>query len=268
MEILLTNDDGPDSPLLELVAEDLRERGNLTVVVPKNEQSWTGKSMTRFRELRLERRDDHTHTVDGTPPDCVNVAVHHLYDARPDLVVSGINVGSNTGIGFAFSSGTVGACLEANIIGLPAVALSQILGGGLFFEWTDNKRFPEVELERLRVQTRNVLDAVFGRLFERPGFWKDPVTWNVNIPPETTEDWEVRDTYLSHTFYGSCFKKVGEVFRHDMDPPTVDTREHADEGVVRAGHVSVSRLDIRTFGRLQARDDRSVDHEGHEEHEG
>ena len=146
MEILLTNDDGPDSPLLGLVADDLRERGNLTVVVPKNEQSWTGKSMTRFRELRLERMGDGAYTVDGTPPDCVNVAVHHLYEARPDLVVSGINVGSNTGIGFAFSSGTVGACLEANIIGLPAVALSQILGGGLFFEWTDNKRFPESEL--------------------------------------------------------------------------------------------------------------------------
>ena len=250
MEILLTNDDGPDSPLLEFVAEDLRRRGNLTVVVPKNEQSWTGKSMTRFRELRLESSGDRTFTLDGTPPDCVNVAVHHLYDTRPDLVVSGINVGSNTGIGFAFSSGTVGACLEANIVGLPAVALSQILGGDLFFEWTDNKRFPGPELERLRGQTRGVLDSVFGRLFERPGFWEDTVTWNVNIPSEVAEDWEVRDTYLSHTFYGSCFKKTGDVYRHDMDPPTLDVSEKADEGVVRAGHVSMSRLDMRTFGQL------------------
>jgi 5'-nucleotidase len=180
----------------------------------------------------------------------VNVAVHHVYDTKPDLVVSGINVGSNTGIGFAFSSGTVGACLEANIIGLPAVAFSQILGGRLFFEWTDNKRFPNSELERLRIQTSGVLDAVFGRLFERPGFWEDPVTWNVNIPSQTAENWEVRDTYLSHTFYGSCFKKVGDTFRHDMDPPTVDTQERADEGVVRRGHVSMSRLDMRTFGQL------------------
>jgi 5'-nucleotidase len=120
--------------------------------------------------------------VDGTPADCINLGVYHVFQQKPDLVVSGINIGINTGLGFALSSGTIGACLEANIAGIPAVALSQELARETFAAWMTNRSLPELEVERLRSQTDMLLDRVFERLFARPDFLLQPVTWNVNFP--------------------------------------------------------------------------------------
>ena len=120
MNILLTNDDGPDSPLFTIAVEILSEMGNLEVVVPHAEQSWMGKAMTRYGDLRMEELSicgRQAHSFEGTPADCANFGIYHVCEKKPDLVVSGINVGSNVGLGFVFSSGTVGAGLEANLAG-------------------------------------------------------------------------------------------------------------------------------------------------------
>jgi 5'-nucleotidase len=103
----------------------LRTMGNLTIVVPEEEQSWTGQSISRFRYLYLDTvmlRDGQAYCVDGTPADCINLGIYHVLQQKPDLVGSGINIGINAGLGFALSSGTIGACLEANIAGIPAIA--------------------------------------------------------------------------------------------------------------------------------------------------
>ena len=252
MEILLTNDDSHDSPLFLFAIEKLRTLGNLTIVVPREEQSWTGKSMTRFGELTLEEISLHggrAYTLNGTPADCANLGIYHLYADKPDLVVSGINIGVNTGVAFAFSSGTIGACLEANIAGVPAVALSQRLGRETFVAWEKTRKMPEAEEKRLRTQSARLLDGVFQTLFDRGDFWDHPVTWNVNLPFQAAPDWKPVSTFLGHSFYGSCFKKNGGCFRHNMDLSVQDTREKADRTVIQQGHVSVTRLDIRSFGQ-------------------
>ncbi len=128
MKILITNDDSHRSPLLQFAISYFSRFGDVSIVVPLHEQSWTGKCVTRFdpvhaQEVELFGRK--AFTVSGRPADCVNVGVYNLLDQRPDLVVSGINAGFNMGIGFVLSSGTVGACLEANIADIPAIALSQ-----------------------------------------------------------------------------------------------------------------------------------------------
>ena len=251
MDLLLTNDDSRDSPLFPFTVEKLKGLGNVTVVAPKEEQSWTGKSMTRFRALSLEEVEDGVYCLDGTPADCVNLGLYHLYQDRPDLVVAGINMGSNSGLGFVLSSGTVGACFEANIAGIPAVALSQRIDREVFVHWLEERRVPEGELRRLCKQSGEVLDRVFETLFERKDFWDCAVTWNVNLPFRTDADWKLVPTFLGHTFYGSCFKQAGDRFQHGIDPPVQDTRDRADGAVVNQGHVSVTRLDIRTFGRLE-----------------
>ena len=253
MDILLTNDDSHDSPLFPFVIEKLRALGNLTIVAPKEEQSWTGKSMSRFGDLTLEAVPLHgcrAYSLDGTPADCANLGIHHLYENGPDLVVSGINLGVNTGVAFAFSSGTVGACVEANIAGIPAVALSQKLGPEVFAAWVRDRKLPEGEEERLRGQSREFLDRIFQMLFDREDFRDHPVTWNVNLPFRAAADWRLVPTFLGHSFYGSCFKKNGGRFRHDKDIGEQDTRERADGEVIKQGHVSITRLDIRAFGQL------------------
>lgn len=124
---LLTNDDGVDSPALLPFAKALSEVGPLKVVVPAQERSWVGKAITRFDEIRVERivrEGIEFFVADGYPADCTQLGVYSLFEAKPDMVLSGINIGLNQGLGFLLSSGTVGAAAEGWVAGLPAIAFS------------------------------------------------------------------------------------------------------------------------------------------------
>ena len=97
------------------------------VVVPAQERSWVGKAITRFDEVRVERtvrNGVEVFVADGYPADCVQLGVHSLFGEKPDMVLSGINIGLNQGLGFLLSSGTVGAAAEGWIAGLPSIAFS------------------------------------------------------------------------------------------------------------------------------------------------
>lgn len=252
MHILLTNDDSHVSPLLRFAIDLLKTLGDVTIVVPQEEQSWTGKSMSRFKPLSLQRtrlQEDVAYCVDGTPADCVNMGIYHVCEQRPDVVVSGINMGTNTGVGFFLASGTVGACLEANIAGVPAIALSQSLERSVFQSWIREQRLPEDALQRLRTQTSMLLEGVFAALLQRPDFLHQPVTWNVNLPYLAAADWRLVPTVLGHTMYGSCFQKDGEHFRHIGALPPPDPRRHADSTVIGDGQVSVTHIDIRQLAQ-------------------
>jgi 5'-nucleotidase len=255
MNILLTNDDSHASPLFHFLIDKLKTMGNLTIVVPKEEQSWTGKSLSRFRYLYLDAitlRDGQAYCVDGTPADCINLGIYHVVPQKPDLVVSGINIGINAGLGFALSSGTIGACLEANIAGIPAIALSQELTRSTFMAWMEDRSLPEAEIARLRAQTDMLLEGVFQQLFARQDFLTHPVTWNVNFPDHLAADWQLVPTSLGHTVYGSCFKQRGDRYQHELDGTLDDVRDHTDSRVVKQGHVSITCIDIRKLGQLDA----------------
>jgi 5'-nucleotidase len=121
--ILITNDDGVDSEGIHVLAAALRALGEVTVVAPLEEASAIGHALTLRRPLRVERRAEGVYTVDGTPTDCVNLAVTHVLEARPDLVVSGINKGWNVGDDVTYS-GTVSGALEGALLGMQAIAVS------------------------------------------------------------------------------------------------------------------------------------------------
>src|SRR5947207_5615949 len=121
--ILVTNDDGYRSEGIRALAEALRACGEVTIVAPVEEASAIGHALTLRHPLRLERIDAHICAVDGTPTDCVNIAVAQVFRALPDLVVSGINKGWNLGDDVTYS-GTVAGALEAALLGVPALAVS------------------------------------------------------------------------------------------------------------------------------------------------
>lgn len=128
MKILLCNDDGIHAPGIEALYNALNGIGDLHIVAPDTERSATGHAITIFDPIRtmpVEKNGRHFGTaVDGTPADCVKLAVSFLHkDEPPDLVVSGINFGSNTGISVLYS-GTVSAASEAAVLGIPAIAFS------------------------------------------------------------------------------------------------------------------------------------------------
>lgn len=122
-KILVTNDDGVRSEGIEALADALATLGEVTVVAPQTESSAIGHALTLGRPLRLEQLAPRVYFVDGTPTDCVNVAVAHLFHEKPDLVVSGINKGWNIGDDVTYS-GTVAGALEGILLGIPSIAVS------------------------------------------------------------------------------------------------------------------------------------------------
>jgi 5'-nucleotidase len=121
--ILVTNDDGVLSPGLVALARALSRLGEVTVVAPVREASAIGHALTLSQPLRFERLTDGVYSIDGTPTDCVNIAIAVILNGLPDLVASGINKGLNVGDDVTYS-GTVSGALEGALLGVPSIAIS------------------------------------------------------------------------------------------------------------------------------------------------
>src|SRR5258706_15533306 len=122
-DILVTNDDGVHSEGIKTLAAALGHLGNITIVAPMQEASAIGHALTLRRPLRIETIAPKTFGIDGTPTDCVNLAISHVIRRLPDLVVSGINKGWNLGDDVTYS-GTVAGAFEGALLGIPAIAVS------------------------------------------------------------------------------------------------------------------------------------------------
>jgi 5'/3'-nucleotidase len=126
VRILLSNDDGYQARGLRVLAEHLAGIAEITIVAPDRNRSGASNSLTLDSPLRVEQVDANVYYVNGTPTDCVHVAITGLLDDEPDMVISGINHGANLGDDVLYS-GTVAAAMEGRFLGLPAVAVSLVL---------------------------------------------------------------------------------------------------------------------------------------------
>ena len=133
MRILVSNDDGYFSPGITLLAEALKQVGEVTVVAPERDRSGASNSLTLDRPLTVRRAPNGYFSVNGTPTDCVHIAVTGLLDFVPDIIVSGINLGANMGDDTIYS-GTVAAAAEGYLLGIPSIALSLIEKAGKHFD--------------------------------------------------------------------------------------------------------------------------------------
>lgn len=123
MHILLSNDDGYQAPGLRTLAEALSVQHEISVVAPERDRSGASNSLTLERPLRAHRAENGFYYVNGTPTDCVHLAITGLLETEPDMVISGINAGANMGDDVLYS-GTVAAAMEGRFLGLPAIAVS------------------------------------------------------------------------------------------------------------------------------------------------
>ncbi|MFM7283638.1 MAG: 5'/3'-nucleotidase SurE [Betaproteobacteria bacterium] len=162
MRILVSNDDGYFSPGIAALAQAMRSFGEVTVVAPEADRSGASNSLTLDRPLYVRRSSQGFYYVNGTPTDCVHVAVTGFLDHRPDLVVSGINNSANLAEDTLYS-GTVAAAMEGYLLGLPAIAFSLA-----------SRSFEHLETAVA------VAQQVVGRLIDQP-FAKARLL-NVNIP--------------------------------------------------------------------------------------
>ena len=123
MKILVSNDDGYFAPGITLLAEALRQLGEVTVFAPERDRSGSSNSLTLDRPLTVRRAPNGFFSVNGTPTDCVHIAVTGVLEFATDIVVSGINLGANMGDDTIYS-GTVAAAAEGYLLGIPALAVS------------------------------------------------------------------------------------------------------------------------------------------------
>jgi len=166
MRILLSNDDGYFSPGIEALARALAEIADVTVVAPERDRSGASNSLTLDRPLSLKRVTNGFYYVNGTPTDCVHLAVTGMLDELPDMVVSGINLGANMGDDTIYS-GTVAAATEGFLLGVPAVAVSLCSKVGANFATA------------ARV-AREVVEMIVDK--EKESATREPLLLNVNVP--------------------------------------------------------------------------------------
>lgn len=169
MHILLSNDDGYFAPGIVSLAEVLAPLGKVTIVAPERDRSGSSNSLTLDRPLTVRRAQDQTYFVNGTPTDCVHLAVTGLLEQLPDIVISGINHGANMGDDTIYS-GTVAAATEGFLLGIPSIAISLVAEGGNHFSTAGRVAVELVERFRVRgfdqpvLLNVNVPDVEYGKL--------------------------------------------------------------------------------------------------------
>ncbi len=205
--ILITNDDGVDSPALVPLAEALSAISEVRVVVPDRERSWVGKAITRHDPVTVEetqRADLGVWAASGYPADCVQLGISGLFPEPPALVVSGINIGYNHGAGYIQSSGTVGAAVEALLGGIPAVALS---AGSHSRAWEEWKQWVYEVVAR---EMWRRLAAVSADIVERLLPHDSPASVvNVNLPDDADLSTPRRLTTVASVGYDRLFRSAG-----------------------------------------------------------
>ena len=163
MKILISNDDGIFAPGINILADTLRDLGEIYVVAPDRNRSGASNSLTLDRPLRVREIEDNFYSViGGTPTDCVHLAITGLLEIQPDMVVSGINAGANLGDDVLYS-GTVAAATEGRFLGLPAIAVSLVENNGDEKDYYKTAAFVTKHIiERIktdRLPTRTILNV-------------------------------------------------------------------------------------------------------------
>jgi len=229
MRILLSNDDGYFAPGLEQLAAALAPEATITVVAPERDRSGASNSLTLDRPLTVRRAPNGFLFVNGTPTDCVHLAVTGLLDQLPDMVISGINLGANMGDDTIYS-GTVAAATEGYLLGIPSIAISLASKAGRHFE----------------TAAQTVLELIARHRGRPAGAW----LLNVNVPDVPRA--EIKGTKVTRLGRRHKAEDVikttsprGEtVYWVGAAGPAADAGEGTDFDAVERGYASITPLQI------------------------
>ena len=240
MRILLSNDDGYFAPGLACLAEALSAIAEVTVVAPERDRSGASNSLTLDRPLHLHKAHNGFYYVNGTPTDCVHLAVTGMLDNLPDMVVSGINAGANMGDDTIYS-GTVAAATEGFLLGIPSLAIS--------LNSASSKNFPTA--------ARVAADMV--QRFKDNKF-HEPVLLNINVPDISYEELKGMEvTRLGRRHKAEAVVKSqtprGEtVYWVGAAGPAQDAGEGTDFFSIQHDRVSLTplQIDLTRYGQMNA----------------
>ena len=231
MNILISNDDGILARGLSLLGEAAGSLGQVTVVAPDREQSATSHSLTLHRPIRATRRPDGAYQVDGTPTDCVLLALDALMPVKPDFVFSGVNHGPNMGEDVLYS-GTVAAAMEGLAAGIPSVAIS----------------YGSFDLEHLESH-RAGLTRLLAGIVAIEAFPRDTLL-NVNLPPIPADQVKgVKVTHLGSRVFHEEVARMKDPWGKDIfwiggGHVTWSGGADSDFRAVKDGFISVTPLHV------------------------
>ena len=240
MRILLSNDDGYFAPGLAALAEALAPLADITVVAPERDRSGASNSLTLDRPLMLRQAPSAFYYVNGTPTDCVHLAVTGMLDHLPDMVISGINHGANMGDDTIYS-GTVAAATEGYLLGIPSIAVSLASHNAQYFD----------------TAARVVVDLV-RRIQGQPP--TEPMLLNVNVPDRAWTDVKgLNVTRLGKRHKAESVVKTTNprgqtVYWVGAAGPAQDAGEGTDFHAVANGFVSITplQMDLTRFSQMDS----------------
>jgi 5'-nucleotidase len=243
--ILLTNDDGYQSSGFYPLLDELSKTFKVTAVAPHVERSWIGKSVSSMEKITINRKKVSGHELfvcSGTPADCAQVGIYDLSEKKPDLVVSGINLGENTGHGRILSSGTIGAAMEASIDGVKSISSSMHLPQGI-----EKKTLFSPKSCAMFANAAAITARLVNKLIEFP-FGSHIDLISVNIPHDATIESPIEITKPHREPYGKLFHRDRDNKDHfiHLTPPTDHSiaKKGTDLHAIANGKVSITPISL------------------------
>lgn len=251
--VLVTNDDGIDAAFIHaLVAACENEGFQVFIAAPSGERSWIGRAFSRHREVTISAHPHLGHqawSIDGTPSDCVNIALSHLLPAKPDVVLSGMNIGFNATIPLCLSSGTLAGAIEGSAWGLPAVACSLDLEQSVFEKVHRTSAVcPPALRPHLEAGCQHA--ARFAKnLVGKP--LTSMQIHSLNYPSNVTTETKVEKSFPAIVRHGSLFKPSEMGYRFAWNDGEIVTRDkQTDLAVLERGLISHTIFDFGQAGRI------------------
>lgn len=243
--LLISNDDGVSSPFLPFFLRGLARVADFEVVVPEQEQSWIGRAYSRHKTLEIKTQplgEFSVHTINGTPSDCVNIALTHICK-NPDAVVSGINIGQNIGMPLLWSSGTFSAAAEGAMWRFPAFAFSMRLAREYYDACRLRYTMPESsELENsLTAASQTAAEFIRGRLC---GEHKAGVVYNVNFPAQYSLQTPLKECEPARAFGSGLYVESGGKFNFKYAMSAEDTPVLTDFKCLESGCACFSEISV------------------------
>jgi len=244
--VLISNDDGIESPFLKHLVEVLQDDFVTFVAAPKSEKSWISKAITRHQSVHVEPSTIFkckAWSIDGTPSDCINIALGHLLEKRPDIVLTGINISYNISLPLILSSGTLAGALEASCWGIRSIAFSQQIPRQEYdkIKQTKTPLLPELQ-KTLLLSTCHAKNFAHQMLDQAE---KQYCVHNINFPFPLAENTSIVKTYPDHIHLGSLFSKTTDNSYSFTFSNLENTKpgEQSDRACLAKGNISHSILD-------------------------
>jgi 5'-nucleotidase len=242
--VILVNDDGINSPGLQALVPLFSNDFQLTIVAPPAQQSWIGKASSYHKSMSYEERTVNgvqIFILEGTPADCAMAGIYHLCDEKPDLIISGINVGANIGDSYILSSGTVGGALEGSLAGILSIAVGVEFSHETIKQMEFSPTEKDVECFSFAARFTKRM-AKFLTENEVPQNMK---LVNLNFHESAGETSQVSVTVPDRYNYGSFLEKKQGCFYHSgAEKNFSSVSPGTDMAAIRDGKISVTFLDL------------------------